>query len=250
MNAEGMPYRLRAILSSLSDWYAWHYRFVLCASVGAGVRVERPRHLNLSGPGIHIGNHVEICAQPDAKVHLSCWPYGDGESHPSLRLGDYCSLSPGVRLIVAQDLQIGPSCILAANVYVTDADWHDRYHRVFPPGAAAPVRLERNVWLGDGAKVLKGVTIGENTIVGAGAVVVSDLPANCIAAGNPARVVAKLDSETTTTDRQGLFEELAFERFSEQFWRDRLAQNSWWGWLAGLVWPACRPDQRSKSRER
>ena len=50
-----------------------------------------------------------------------------------------------------------------------------------------------NVWLGGGAIVLPGVTIGENTVVGAGSVVTRDLPANVVAVGNPARVVRSLE---------------------------------------------------------
>jgi len=253
MNAEGMPYWLRTLWLRVTQWYARHYRLVLCESHGEGIRMENPRHINISGPGVHIGHWAAISAQPDASVHLSCWPFLDGDDanskpsptdQPKLSLGDYCSLSPGVRLIAAHNICIGESCILAANVYITDADWHDRYHRVFPPGQTAAVRLERNVWLADGVRILKGVTIGENTIVGAGAVVTRDLPPNCIAAGNPARVVNQLTPDAPTTDRKALFEELGFAAFDEQFWRSRLAGNSTLGWLMGLVWPALRSGNR------
>jgi acetyltransferase-like isoleucine patch superfamily enzyme len=53
--------------------------------------------------------------------------------------------------------------------------------------------LERGAWIGDSAIVCKGVRVGENSIVGAGAVVTKDVPPNVIVAGNPARVVKKLD---------------------------------------------------------
>ena len=56
----------------------------------------------------------------------------------------------------------------------------------------APVVIEPTVFLGMGVRVLKGVTIGENTVVGAGAVVTSSLPAGVIAAGNPARPIRDL----------------------------------------------------------
>jgi maltose O-acetyltransferase len=58
---------------------------------------------------------------------------------------------------------------------------------------AEPIAIGDNVWLGGGAIVLPGVTIGENTVVGAGSVVTRDLPANVVAVGNPARVVRFLD---------------------------------------------------------
>ncbi len=58
---------------------------------------------------------------------------------------------------------------------------------------AEPITIGDDVWLGGGVIVLPGVTIGENTVVGAGAVVTRDLPANVVAVGNPARVVRTLD---------------------------------------------------------
>jgi maltose O-acetyltransferase len=58
--------------------------------------------------------------------------------------------------------------------------------------AAKPITVADNVWLGGGVIVCPGVSIGENTVVGAGAVVIRDLPANVVAVGNPARVVRSL----------------------------------------------------------
>jgi len=58
--------------------------------------------------------------------------------------------------------------------------------------AAKPITIANNVWLGGGVIILPGVTIGENTVVGAGAVVTKDLPANAVAVGNPARVIRTL----------------------------------------------------------
>ena len=57
---------------------------------------------------------------------------------------------------------------------------------------SAPITLEDNVWLGGGVVVLPGVTIGRDTVVGAGSVVTRDLPAGVVAVGNPARVVREL----------------------------------------------------------
>ncbi len=56
----------------------------------------------------------------------------------------------------------------------------------------APVHLDENVFIGDGARILKGVTIGSDSVVGAGSVVTRSVPAGVIAAGNPARVVREL----------------------------------------------------------
>ena len=58
--------------------------------------------------------------------------------------------------------------------------------------AAKPITIGDNVWLGGGAIILPGVTIGENSVVGAGTVVTKDIPANCVAVGNPARVIKSI----------------------------------------------------------
>jgi acetyltransferase-like isoleucine patch superfamily enzyme len=59
-----------------------------------------------------------------------------------------------------------------------------------------PVTIADNVWIGMNATILKGVTIGENSVVAAGAVVTKSVPANVVVAGNPAVVIKKFDGET------------------------------------------------------
>lgn len=56
----------------------------------------------------------------------------------------------------------------------------------------APVRIERNVWIGAGVIVLPGVTIGENSVIGAGSLVNKDIPANVVAVGTPCRVLREI----------------------------------------------------------
>ncbi len=59
---------------------------------------------------------------------------------------------------------------------------------------ALPIKICRGAWLGGGVIVLPGVTIGENSVIGAGSVVVKSIPANCVAVGNPARVIKTIDN--------------------------------------------------------
>ena len=68
-----------------------------------------------------------------------------------------------------------------------------------------PIRIGRNCWLGAGVIVLPGVTIGENTVIGAGSVVTKDIPANVVAVGNPCRVlrpISEHDKEYFYRDRK------------------------------------------------
>ena len=91
-------------------------------------------------------------------------------------------------IVIGQDVLIGPNCSLYTAIPPTEpgprrAKWE----------SAAPITLGDNVWLGGSVVVCPGVTIGENSIIGAGAVVTRSVPANSIAVGNPARVIRALD---------------------------------------------------------
>jgi hypothetical protein len=122
--------------------------------------------------------------------------------------------------------------------HLSDADWHDTSHRIFAPGNTAPIKLGCNVWLGDSVKVLKGVSIGDNTIVGAGAVVTKDLPANVVAGGNPAVVLQSLPEGGQTTTREALFTmEESYADFADRFASERLQGNTLVDWLRSWVAP-------------
>jgi serine acetyltransferase len=100
------------------------------------------------------------------------------------------------------------------------------------------VVLGENVWIGDSAIVCKGVTIGENSVVGAGAVVASDFPANVIVAGNPARIIKELDPERALTRREDLLKDGdALDRQIDDLDRYLLSSNSWLRWLRSLINP-------------
>jgi carbonic anhydrase/acetyltransferase-like protein (isoleucine patch superfamily) len=98
------------------------------------------------------------------------------------------------------------------------------------------VRILENGWIGDSAIICKGVTIGENSIVGAGSVVRRDVPDNVVVAGNPASVVRRIDPEAEMTRRSDWFADPA--RLLEQFDlldRENLRGNTVWGWVRTLV---------------
>lgn len=109
-------------------------------------------------------------------------------------IGNNCGFS-GTIIGATDKILIGNNILAGANVTITDFDWHpfeSSKRHTERKSRSAPVVIEDNVWLGLNSLVLKGVTIGTNTIVGANAVVTSSLPANVIAAGNPAKVIRSL----------------------------------------------------------
>jgi len=196
----------------------------------------RPWHVELFGGPITIGDFATVIATSDKKVRLSVWPEEAGRG--SIDIGNYTLISPGVRISSAASAVIEDNCMLANGVYITDADWHGIYDRI-SFGRAEPVHLKKNVWVGDSAIVCKGVTIGENSIIGAGAIVVEDVPDNCIAAGNPATVVKHLDPNEPFTTRSHWYEDPA--RLARQFiqWEQAVLQgNTFFGWLRHLLFPS------------
>jgi maltose O-acetyltransferase len=118
--------------------------------------------------------------------------YVDYGSH--IRIGARCFANFGLvaldvaAITIGDDVQIGPNVQLLTPTHPVDPE--PRRHKW---ETAEPIAIGDNVWLGGGAIVLPGVTIGGNTVVGAGSVVTRDLPANVVAVGNPARVVRFLD---------------------------------------------------------
>jgi carbonic anhydrase/acetyltransferase-like protein (isoleucine patch superfamily) len=90
--------------------------------------------------------------------------------------------------------------------------------------------------------VCKGVTIGENAIVGARSVVTRDVPANTIVAGNPARVISELDPSQPGSRREHLFAPggLPYDDFKALHDRERLGANTLLDWLRTRVWPGTR----------
>jgi maltose O-acetyltransferase len=88
---------------------------------------------------------------------------------------------------IGDDVQIGPNVQLLTPIHpIEPGPRRDKWE------AATPIVIEDNVWLGGGVIVCPGVTIGANTVVGAGAVVTRDLPPDVVAVGNPARVLRRL----------------------------------------------------------
>ncbi len=90
-------------------------------------------------------------------------------------------------ITIGEDVQVGPNVqFLTATHPVEAAARRAKWE------SAKPITIADNVWLGGGAIILPGISIGVNTVVGAGAVVTKDMPANVIAVGNPARVIRPL----------------------------------------------------------
>jgi acetyltransferase-like isoleucine patch superfamily enzyme len=152
--------------------------------VGSGLITNG--RLRLAGPGrISLGRDVNAWARSGMNLLRTHRPQA------RIVIGDRVRLN-GAAVQAASLIEIGDDAILA-NCFVLDTDHHaaDASLR----NAAVPtrrVRIGRGAWIG-GAVVLKGVSVGDGSVVGIGAVVTGDVPDHVVVAGNPARVVRRLE---------------------------------------------------------
>lgn len=112
----------------------------------------------------------------------------------NIHLGDHVYLNAQCTILDCNEVHIGHYVMIGPNVQIYTAA-HDLRAEARIQGweVAKPVVIEDNVWIGGGAILLPGVTIGRNAVVGAGAVVTRSVPANVVAAGNPARVLRTIE---------------------------------------------------------
>ncbi len=146
----------------------------MLAEVGENCYIEPPFHSNWGGKHVHLGNNVyfnfNATLVDDTHIYI----------------GDYTMLGPNV-VIATAGHPILPELREKALQY------------------NLPVHIGKNCWLGAGVIVLPGVTIGDNTVIGAGSVVTKDIPSNVVAVGNPCKVLREIsehDKEYYYKDRK------------------------------------------------
>jgi acetyltransferase-like isoleucine patch superfamily enzyme len=230
------PYIIKKAFLKFQQFYVRRFLAPQFDALGSGYTFMRPWFVEIFGAPIRVGRYANIVAAPDQRVRLAVWAAAAG--YGAIDIGDYCLISPGVRISSADGIRMGDNCMLANGVYLTDADWHDLYNRTVM-GRTAPIDIGSNVWVGDSAVVCKGVSLGENSIIGAGSVVVQSIPPNCVAAGNPARVVKELDPGQTFTTRKQWFQDPGIRDGGlDAFDRDMLKDNTFRHWLRYLLFPS------------
>jgi maltose O-acetyltransferase len=169
-------------------WVRW-------LKVRLGERVEFGRNfqtngrLVIKGPGrVTFGDDVNAWAHAEKNVLITYTP----DSYITIGSGTRLN---GAGIMAYTHVEVGPRCILGSTV-VFDSDFHPldpaARHDPDAPVTCAPIRIEENAWLAGQSAVLKGVTVGRNSVVGFRAVVSEDVPPDVVVTGNPARIVKKL----------------------------------------------------------
>lgn len=121
-----------------------------------------------------------------------------GKGKKTLFIGNNCEIGDYVHIVAHEKVMIGNDCLLASKIFISDTN-HGSYHGEkqsspnFLPNSriltTAQVKIGNRVWIGENVVILQGVVIGDGVIIGANSFVNKDIPSNCIAAGNPAKVI-------------------------------------------------------------
>ena len=167
------------------------------------------RRMALDGM-LFLGGGVKLEIGRNARVRFGRWVWiGHGTKirchEGEVRIGDKTVLGQECTISAYQHVSIGEQCVVADRVMLIDFDHNvaevERPIRV--QGIyKRDVRVGNNVWIGYGAQILRGVSVGDNAIVGASAVVTKDVPANAVVAGAPARVIRMREVPKTLSWRE------------------------------------------------
>lgn len=181
-----------AALALAKGWFykTWYPLRGVRFSAGSNFRVFGK--LTVRGPGtVTFGRDVVI------GMHVTPFTHS---TDSIIVVGDHCFLN-GARFGCRERIEVGPDCIIA-EARIMDTNFHstraDRWS-ADAPVTTRPVRLARNVWIAAQVGLLPGTEIGENSVVGFGAVCSGAFPADVLIAGNPALVVRSLSGSQSAT---------------------------------------------------
>ena len=143
---------------------------------------------------IIFGKNVLLNSYPNGSCHRTS--LSTYLSYSIIQIGDNCKLN-GTVLHCNEKITIGSNCMFGPGTIIVDNDSHrivkNYLERIKSP-ISKPIIISDNVWVGMNCIILKGVTIGDNSIIAAGSIVTKDIPDNCVYGGNPAKLIKKLDS--------------------------------------------------------
>ena len=162
---------------------------------GENLNISYPMYL-LGGKYITVGE----CFGCDQRLRLDAYDTFLGDKFtPQIKIGNNVSIQKDCHIGAINSVIIGNNVLLASKVYISDHSHGEitkdalllrpALRKLYSKG---PVKIEDNVWLGEGVVVLPGVTIGENSIIGANAVVTKSIPKNSVVGGNPARIIREI----------------------------------------------------------
>ena len=226
---DNRPYWLKKFSTKVNKIYVNHFLKPQFKYLGKGGAYFKPSYIKVFGNSVHIDDYPTLIGASDANIQFTSWNIGDNQGE--IIIGKYSLITPGVRIMAAEKIEIGDACMIAHGAYISDADWHGIYDRAEPVGKTKPINIKENVWIGDSAIICKGVTIGKNSIIGAGSVVTKDVPENCIYAGNPAKFIRNLDEKEFNTRKDFFNDPKKLAHDFDMLDRYTLKENSFLNWI-------------------
>jgi acetyltransferase-like isoleucine patch superfamily enzyme len=163
----------------LRGWQFEEHGFLI---LGRGVRIYRRNGRLLAGRIVRL--------RPGCRIAV----VGKGETPAVLSIGDLTEIGDRTIINASLRVEIGTRCSIAWDCDINDSDFHHIQMEEGEPSppVSAPVIIEDEVWIGTRCLILKGVTIGRGSVIGAGSVVRQDVPPYSLMVGNPARRVARI----------------------------------------------------------
>jgi acetyltransferase-like isoleucine patch superfamily enzyme len=171
------------LLSLARQLLAARWQLRTCNKTGKWVRVRGKVTVHNEGT-IVLGDRVRFRAE-GSQCELATW--NDGR----IEIGEGTTLNYGTSISAGGSVKIGQNCLIGTHVNVMDTIFHNIDDRSWNM-EAEPVVIEDNVWLGNRCVIMKGVTVGRNSVVAACSLVTRDVPPNSMVVGVPARVVKNL----------------------------------------------------------
>jgi acetyltransferase-like isoleucine patch superfamily enzyme len=191
----GRRYARPAIEAAAQRPRIWKYRLLsTCRRIEGEPIVLQP--VLFVGPGkIVLGDHVQFGWKSSPLFYAGYCHVETTTPDARIEIGDRTEFNNNLMIkSEGAGITIGRGGLFGANIEIFDSNFHDLDPRRRKAGTQriAPVEIGDNVFVGMSVKILKGVTIGSDSVIGAGSVVSTSIPAGVIAAGNPARVIREL----------------------------------------------------------
>jgi acetyltransferase-like isoleucine patch superfamily enzyme len=184
----------------------WKYRALsTCRHVSGSPIVLQPV-LFVGEGSILLGHDVEFGWPTSASFYTGYCHIEASTAESVVEFGDGVQLNNNAFVkSEGPGIKIGAGALLGSGVTIYDSDFHDLHpdRRRGGHPRMAPVELGKNVFIGDGVRILKGVRIGPNSVIGTGSVVTTSIPGDVIAAGNPTRIIRELsDDDVEVAERR------------------------------------------------
>ena len=163
------------------------------SSMGSGVQIRGAQYIQI-GDNFNAGRGTT----------LQAWDtYKNQKFNPQIIIGNNVMLTDYIQISAINKVVLGDNLLVGQNVYISDNSHGNADETALevapierPLTSKGPVIIGKNVWIGRGAVILSGVTVGDNAIIGANSVVTKDVPANSVVAGVPAKLIKYLTDKS------------------------------------------------------